>query len=146
MRRRDFLTALGGTALLAKANAQQPRPVIGFLHKGALPPPSLKAAFRKGLAEVGISDGLDIRIEDRAADGKYDQLPALAADLVNHQVAVIAAELLPAALAATQSIPIVFLSGSDPIRSGLVSSINRPTSNVTGVAFMSPDWEQRIWS
>ncbi|MEH2567188.1 ABC transporter substrate-binding protein [Bradyrhizobium sp. AZCC 2289] len=139
MRRRDFLTALVGTALLAKTNAQQPRPVIGFLHQGALPPPSLKAAFRKGLIEVGISDGLDIRIEDRAADGKYDQLPALAADLVNRKVAVIAAELLPAALAAkaaTQSIPIVFLSGSDPIRSGLVSSINRPTSNVTGIAFM----------
>src|ERR1700731_4279080 len=139
MRRRDFLAALGGSALLAKANAQQPRPVIGFLHQGALPPPSLKAAFRKGLVEVGISDGSDILIEDRAADGKYDQLPALAADLVNRQVAVIAAELLPAALAAkaaTQSIPIVFLSGSDPIGSGLVSSINRPTSNVTGIAFM----------
>src|SRR3984893_11728099 len=139
MRRRDFLTALGSTAFLAKANAQQPRPVIGFLHQGALPPPSLKDAFRKGLVEVGISDGPDILIEDRAADGKYDQLPALAADLVNRQVAVIAAELLPAALAAkaaTQSIPIVFLSGSDPIGSGLVSSINRPTSNVTGIAFM----------
>ena len=139
MRRRDFLSALGSTAFLAKANAQQPRPVIGFLHQGALPLPSLKAAFRKGLVEVGISDGPDILIEDRAADGKYDQLPALAADLVNRQVAVIAAELLVAALAAkaaTQSIPIVFLSGSDPIGSGLVSSINRPTSNVTGIAFM----------
>ena len=139
MRRRDFLTALGSTAFLAKANAQQPRPVIGFLHQGALPPPSLKAAFRKGLAEVGVSDGPDILIEDRAADGKYEQLPALAADLVNRQVTVIAAEFLPAALAAkaaTQSIPIVFLSGSDPIGSGLVSSINRPTNNVTGIAFM----------
>src|ERR1700756_2943984 len=139
MRRRDFLTALGGTALLAKANAQQPRPVIGFLYQGALPPPSLKAAFRKGLVEVGISDGLDIRIEDRAANGEYDQLPALAADLVNRQVTVIAAEFLPAALAAkaaTQSIPIVFLSGSDPIKSGLVSSITQPTSNVTGIAVM----------
>jgi putative ABC transport system substrate-binding protein len=139
MRRRDFLTALGSTAFLAKANAQQPRPVIGFLHQGALPPPSLTAAFRKGLVEVGISDGPDILIEDRAADGKYDRLPALAADLVNRQVAVIAADFLPAALAAkaaTQSIPIVFLSGSDPIGSGLVSSINRPTTNVTGIAFM----------
>src|ERR1700731_640367 len=139
MRRRDFLAALGGSALLAKANARQRRPVIGFLHQGAVSPPSLKDAFRKGLVEVGISDGPDILIEDRAADGKYDQLPALAADLVNRQVAVIAAELLPAALAAkaaTQSIPIVFLSGSDPIGSGLVSSINRPTSNVTGIAFM----------
>jgi hypothetical protein len=81
MRRRDFLTALGSTAFLAKANAQQPRPVIGFLHQGALPLPSLKAAFRKGLVEVGISDGPDILIEDRAADGKYDQLPVLAGRL-----------------------------------------------------------------
>ena len=139
MRRRDFLTALGGTALLAKANAQQRRPVIGFLHQGALPPPSLTAAFREGLVEVGISDGPDIRIEDRAANGEYDQLPALATDLVDRQVAVIAAELLPAALAAkaaTHSIPIVFLSGSDPIKSGLVSSITQPTSNVTGIAGM----------
>jgi putative ABC transport system substrate-binding protein len=139
MKRRDFLTALGGSALLVKANAQPPRPVIGFLHQGELPQPSLMVAFRKGLVEAGISDGPDILIQDRAADGKYDQLPALAADLVNRQVAVIAAELLPAALAAkaaTQSIPIVFLSGSDPIGSGLVSSINRPTSNVTGIAFM----------
>ena len=139
MRRRDFLTALGSTAFLAQANAQQPQPVIGFLHQGALPPPSLMAAFRKGLVEVGISDGPDILIEDRAADGKYDRLPALAADLVNRQVAVIAADFLPAGLAAkaaTQSIPIVFLSGSDPIGSGLVSSISRPTSNVTGIAFM----------
>lgn len=82
MRRRDFLTALSATAFLAKANAQQPRPVIGFLHQGALPPPSLKAAFRKGLAEVGVSESPDILIEDRAADGQYDRLPALAADLV----------------------------------------------------------------
>src|SRR5246127_714686 len=137
MRRRDFLTALGGTALLAKANTQQPRPVIGFLHQGELPSPALKAAFRKGLVEVGISDGLDIRIEDRAANGEYDQLPALAADLVNRQVAVIAAEFLPAALAAkaaTRSIPIVFLSGSDPIKSGLVSSINRPPRKVPAIA------------
>jgi putative ABC transport system substrate-binding protein len=139
MRRRDFLTALGTTAFLANANAQQPRPVIGFLHQGALPPPSLKAAFKKGLVEVGISDAPNILIEDRAADGQYDQLPALAADLVNRQVTVIAADFLPAALAAkaaTQTIPIVFLSGSDPIESGLVSSINRPTGNVTGIAFM----------
>ena len=139
MRRREFLTGLGATAVLAKANAQAPRPVIGFLHQGALPPPSLKAAFRKGLVEVGISDGSNILIEDRAADGQYDRLPALAADLVDRQVAVIAADFLPAALAAkaaTPSTPIVFLSGSDPIGSGLVSSINRPTGNVTGIAFM----------
>ena len=120
MRRRDFLTVLGSTAFLAKANAQQPRPVIGFLHQGALPLPSLKAAFRKGLVEVGIGDGPDILIEDRAADGKYDQLPALAADLVNRQVAVIAAELLPAALAAkaagAKRLMLTVSLASDPVR------------------------------
>jgi putative tryptophan/tyrosine transport system substrate-binding protein len=140
MRRRDFLTALGGTAaLLVNAHAQELRPVIGFLHQGALPPPSSMSAFRRGLVEAGISEGLSIPIEDRSADGQYNHLPALAADLVSRRVSVIAADFLPAALAAkaaTQTVPVVFLSGSDPIGSGLVSSINRPTGNVTGIAFM----------
>src|SRR5579863_5346563 len=140
MKRREFLVVSGAmVAWPFAATAQQRRPVIGFLHQGTLPPQSSLAAFRKGLVEAGVSDGLSIAIEDRAADGQYDRLPALAADLVQRQVTVIAADFLPAALAAkaaTQSIPIVFLSGSDPIGSGLVSSINRPTSNVTGIAFM----------
>ena len=140
MKRREFLAGLGWTAAFSvAARAQQPRPVIGFLHQGALPPAPLEAAFRKGLAEAGIGEGLGLTIEDRAADGQYDRLPALAADLVSRQVTVIAADFLPAALAAkaaTQTIPIVFLSGSDPIGSGLVSSVNRPTGNVTGIAFM----------
>jgi putative tryptophan/tyrosine transport system substrate-binding protein len=141
MRRREFIACLTGAAAAwpLPTQAHQAMPVIGFLHQGSPPPPSLTAAFRKGLVEVGISDGGSITIENRWANGQYDQLPALAADLVGRPVTVIAADFLPAALAAkaaTQTIPIVFLSGSDPIGSGLVSSINRPTGNVTGIAFM----------
>src|ERR1700719_1272910 len=141
MRRRDFIGLFGGAVVAwpRAARTQQSLPIIGFLHQGSLPPPALTAIFRKGLVEAGVVDGQSIRIEQRAADGQYDRLPALAADLVSRQVTVIAADFLPAALAAkaaTQTIPIVFLSGSDPIGSGLVSSINRPTSNVTGIAFM----------
>ena len=141
MRRRDFIGLIGGAMVVGPraARTQQSPPVVGFLHQGSLPPPPLTATFRKGLLEGGVVDGQNIRIEQRAADGQYDRLPALAADLVSRQVTVIAADFLPAALAAkaaTQTIPIVFLSGSDPIGSGLVSSINRPTANVTGIAFM----------
>jgi putative ABC transport system substrate-binding protein len=141
MRRRDFIGSIGGAMLSAPraARTQQSLPTIGFLHQGSLPPPPVMAIFRKGLVEAGVVDGQSIPIEQRPADGQYDRLPALAADLVSRQVTVIAADFLPAALAAkaaTPTIPIVFLSGSDPIGSGLVSSINRPTGNMTGIAFM----------
>jgi putative tryptophan/tyrosine transport system substrate-binding protein len=140
MNRREVIAGLGGaTVWPILASGQQPLPVIGFLHQGFREPPSLMNAFRKGLSEVGFIDGQSITIEDRAADGHYDRLPALAGELVEHRVAVIAANFLPAALAAkaaTRTIPIVFLSGSDPIGAGLVSSINAPTGNVTGIAPM----------
>lgn len=138
--RRKFMVLLGGVAAAVPFAARaQHLPVIGFLHQGFAEPASNTNAFRKGLSQVGIIEGQDVTIEDRAANGHYDRLPALAAELVEHKVAVIAANFLPAALAAkaaTHSIPIVFLSGSDPIKSDLVSSINRPTGNVTGIAPM----------
>src|SRR5262249_37632312 len=142
--RRAFPPLPGGAAapLLFRpraARAQQPAPpVIGFLHQGSPEPPALTNAFREGLSETGI-DGRSITIENRWANGHYERLPDLAADLVGHHVAIIAANFPPAALAAkaaTQTIPIVFLSGSDPIAAGLVSSFNRPTGNVTGIAPM----------
>ncbi|OKO75204.1 ABC transporter substrate-binding protein [Bradyrhizobium sp. NAS96.2] len=140
LKRREFIGLVGAltASMPFSGRAQQQAPTIGFLHQG-FPEPLLNTnAFKKGLSEAGI-DSQTVRIEDRAANGLYDRLPELAAELVAHDVAVIAANFLPAALAAkaaTQIIPIVFLSGSDPIKSGLVSSINRPDGNVTGIAPM----------
>ena len=140
LKRREFISLLGGLTFLVPhpVRAQRQTSKIGFLHQGFSEPLLNIDAFKRGLSEAGI-DIQSVSIEDRAANGKYDRLPALAAELVADNVAVIAANFLPAALAAkaaTQTIPIVFLSGSDPIKSGLVSSINRPVGNVTGVAPM----------
>lgn len=138
--RREFvrLLAAATAAIPFGGRAQQRGQAIGFLHQGFVEPLVNTNAFKKGLSEAGI-DGQTITIEDRAANGNYDRLPALAAELVAAQVSVIAANFLPAALAAkaaTPAIPIVFLTGSDPIKSGLVSSLNRPSGNVTGIATM----------
>jgi putative tryptophan/tyrosine transport system substrate-binding protein len=141
VKRRAFITLLGGAAASwpLAARAQQARPIIGFLHEGLPAPLSQTVAFQQGLIEGGISGGSSVTIENRWAEGQYDRLPALAAELIDRRVGLIVAFYLVAARAAkaaTQTVPIVFVTGSDPIAAGLVSSLNRPTSNLTGVAFM----------
>ena len=145
MRRRDFIKviACSPAGWLVPARAQQPvMPVIGLLNF-ATPEANApyKAAFLQGLQETGYVEGQNLAIEDRFADFRYERLPALAADLVRHRVSVIATHGGPpsaiAAKAATVTIPIVFVTGGDPVGLGLVASLNRPGGNITGVSFLN---------
>jgi len=148
MRRRDFLGVLGGVAvMLPLASRAQPAaiPVIGFLNVGS-PESSTDrvAAFRQGLKETGYIEGRNVAVEYYWAQGQYDRVSAVTVDLVARQVSVIVAISLPIALAAktaTTIIPIVFSMGDDPVKFGLVASLNRPGGNLTGVTFLSPDIE-----
>jgi putative tryptophan/tyrosine transport system substrate-binding protein len=142
MRRRQFITFLGGAAaswpLVARAQPQASLPVVGLLEGADDPIPT--TALRLGLSQSGFVEGKSVTFEYRHANGQYDRLPALAAELVRRQVAVIGTVTPVAAVAAkaaTATIPIVFILGSDPVRDGVVASLNRPGGNVTGVTFFS---------
>jgi putative tryptophan/tyrosine transport system substrate-binding protein len=143
MRRREFLGLLGGaTAWTMAARAQQPAmPVIGFLSAvSEAQTRHLVAAFGRGLDETGYSDGRNVEIEYRFADGQYDRLPTLAAEMVRRPASLIVAAAPPAAMAAkaaTTTIPIVFIVGFDPVGGGLVASFNRPGGNATGAVLVS---------
>ena len=146
MRRREFIAGLGGAAAwtVAARGQRSTTPVIGFLGVSSFEKTSggVLLDFKRGLAEIGYVEGNNVAIEYRWADEHYDRLAALALDLVQHKVAVMAAPGSPAASpakAATTVIPIVFMIGSDPVKLGLVASLNRPGGNVTGVSYFNEE-------
>jgi putative tryptophan/tyrosine transport system substrate-binding protein len=139
MRRRQFITLLGGAAILPAAASAQSMPVMGYISQGSSADALYIAPLRRGLAEAGYVEGRNLTIEYRWGEGHAERTPALAADLVQRRVAVImvsgSAGDAKAVLAATKTIPVVFANGADPVQTGLVSSMNRPGGNATGVSF-----------
>jgi ABC-type uncharacterized transport system substrate-binding protein len=146
MRRREFIALLGGAAAWPLA-ARAQQPVIGFLNGASYDKSAhLVSAFHRGLSETGFVEGRNVAFEYRSAEGQYDRLPALAADLVRHQVNIIVATGTPTGLpakAATTAIPIVFVTGSDPVQQGLVSNLSRPEGNVTGATTLAVELGQK---
>jgi putative tryptophan/tyrosine transport system substrate-binding protein len=150
MRRREFITVLGGAAAawpLATRAQQIAMPVVGFLHSGSKLRSAHVIGFGQGLSETGFVDGRNVTVQYRFAEGHYDQLPAMVAEFVNGNVAVLAAlggvQTALAAKPASATIPVIFANGSDPVHFGLVEGLNRPGGNMTGVSFFTATLEAK---